>query len=148
MAMSQATYQDAELVCRLYEMRREERMRTARAWFAANFKVQSLAEVMERFPPGSEMNASFRMVTSYWEMAASFLVRGILHEELFFENNTEMLMVWERLKGIVGEFRKARNNPLFYRNLEKAAERYVQWMNANAPGAYESFQNMVNPPKK
>jgi hypothetical protein len=76
--MSQATYQDAELVCRLYEMRRDERMRTARAWFAANFKVQSLAEVMERFPPGSEMNASFRMVTSYWEMAASFLVRGIL----------------------------------------------------------------------
>src|SRR5256885_15903352 len=105
--MSQATYQDAELVLKLYEMRREDRMRTARSWYAANFKVQSLAEAMEKFPPGSEMNASFRMVTSYWEMASSFLIRGILHEELFFENNTEMLMVWERLKGIVEEFRKA-----------------------------------------
>jgi hypothetical protein len=145
--MPQATYQDAELVLKLYEMRREDRMRTARAWFVANFKVQSLAEAMEKFPPGSDPNAYFRMVTSYWEMAASFVVRGILHEELFFENSTEMLMVWERIRGFVEDFRKTRNNPLFFRNLEKAAEKYVQWMNTNAPGAYESFQNMVNPKK-
>ena len=143
--MPQATYQDAELVLKLYEMRREERLRTARAWFVANFKVQSLAEVMEKFPPGSDTNAYFRMVTSYWEMAASFVIRGVLHEELFFENNTEMLLVWERSKVFVGEFRHARKNPLYLRNLEKAAERYVQWLNANAPGAYETFQNVVNP---
>jgi hypothetical protein len=145
--MPQATYQDAELVLKLYEMRREERMRTARAWFVANFKVQSFAEAMEKFPPGSDMNAYFRMVTSYWEMAASFVVRGVLHEELFFENSTEMLLVWERVKGIVAEYRKARSNPLMFRNLEKASEKFVLWMNANAPGAYEAFQNMVNPKK-
>jgi hypothetical protein len=143
--MPQATYQDAELVLKLYEMRREERLRAARAWFVTNFKVQSLAEVMEKFPPGSDNNAYFRMVTSYWEMAASFVVRGVLHEELFFENNTEMLLVWERAKVFVGEFRAARKNPLYLRNLEKAAERYVQWLNTNAPGAYETFQNVVNP---
>ena len=77
----------------------------------------------------------------------SFVVRGVLHEELFFENNTEMLVVWERVKAIIGEFRKSRNNPLYLRNLEKAAEKYVQWMNANAPGAYETFQGFVNPKK-
>jgi hypothetical protein len=145
MTMPHATYQDAELILKLYDMRREERMRTARAWFVANFKAQSLAEATEQFPPGSDHNAYFRMVTSYWEMAASFVVRGVLHEELFFENNTEMLLVWERVKVVVAEFRKVRNNPLMFRNLEKAAEKYAQWMNANAPGAYESFQNMVNP---
>jgi len=145
--MPQATYQDAELVLRLYEMRREERMRTARAWFVANFKVESLAEVMEKFPPGTDANAYFRMVTSYWEMAASFVVRGVLHEELFFENSAEMLLVWERVKGIVGDFRTSRSNPLFFRNLEKASEKYVHWMNANAPGAYEKFQTVVNPKK-
>ena len=80
-------------------------------------------------------------------MAASFVVRGILHEELFFENSMEMLLVWERLKVVVEDFRKARNNPLFFRNLEKASEKYVQWMNTNAPGAYEAFQNMVSPKK-
>ena len=145
--MPQATYQDAELVLKLYEMRREDRMRAARAWFVANFKAQSLAEMTEQLPPGSDPNAYFRMVTSYWEMAASFIVRGVLHEELFFENSGEMLLVWERVKVIIGEFRKSRNNPLYLRNLEKAAEKYVVWMNANAPGAYEAFQNMVNPKK-
>jgi hypothetical protein len=145
--MPQATYQDAELVLRLYEMRREERMRTARTWFAANFRAQSLAEAMEKFPPGSEMNASFRMVTSYWDMAASFLVRGILHEELFFENSGEMLMVWERSKPVIADFRALRKNPMYLRNLEKAAEKYIQWMNSNAPGAYEAFLNFLNPKK-
>jgi hypothetical protein len=145
--MPQATYQDAELVLRLYEMRREERMRAARAWFVANFKVASLAEAMEKFPPGSDTNAYFRMVSSYWEMAASFIVRGVLHEELFFENSGEMLLVWERVKPVVGDFRKARNNPMAFRNLEKASEKYIQWMNTNAPGAYEAFLNMLNPKK-
>jgi hypothetical protein len=145
--MPQATYQDAELVLKLYEMRREERMRAARSWFMASFKVQSLAEAMEKFPPGSDTNASLRMVTSYWEMAASFVVRGVLHEELFFENSTEMLVVWERVKGIVEDFRQARKNPLYLHNLEKAAAKYVQWLNANAPGAHEALQNMLNPKK-
>jgi hypothetical protein len=147
MTMPQATYQDADLVLKLYEMRREERMRAARTWFAANFKVQSFSEAMEKFPPGSDTNAYFRMVTSYWEMAASFVVRGVLHEELFFENNGEMLLVWERIRGIVEDYRKTRNNPMLYRNLEKAAGKHIQWMNANAPGAYETFQTFANPKK-
>ena len=146
--MPHATYQDADLVLKLYEMRREERMRTARAWYVTNFKVQTLAELTEKCPPGSDANAYFRMVTSYWEMAASFVVRGVLHEELFFENNTEMLLVWERVKGVIGEFRKSRNNPMYLRNLEKASEKFVQWINANAPEAYETFQNFVNPGAK
>ena len=146
--MPHATYQDADLVLKLYEMRREERMRTARAWYVTNFKVQTLAELTEKCPPGSDANAYFRMVTSYWEMAASFVVRGVLHEELFFENNTEMLLVWERVKGVIGEFRKSRNNPLYLRNQEKASEKFVQWINANAPEAYETFQNVVNPGAK
>jgi hypothetical protein len=58
-----------------------------------------------------------------------------------------MLVVWERVKGIIVEFRKSRSNPLYLRNLEKAAEKYVAWMNANAPGAYETFQHMGNPKK-
>lgn len=145
--MPQATYQDAELLLKLYDMRREERLRAARAWFAANFHAKSMAEVMEKFPPGSDHNAYFRQVISYWEMAASFVSKGVLHEELFFENSTEMLMVWERAKGFVGEFRAARKNPTLFKNLEKVAEKYAQWMNSNSPGSYEAFQAMVNPKK-
>lgn len=145
--MPQATYQDAELLLKLYDMRREERLRAARAWFSANFHATTMAEVMEKFPPGSDHNAYYRQVSSYWEMAASFVAKGVLHEELFFENCTEMLFVWERIKLFAVELRAARKNPMFFKNMEKVAEKYGQWMNANSPGAYETFQAMVNPKK-
>ena len=145
--MPQATYQDADLILKLYEMRREEKLRAARAWFAANFSAKSFSEALEKYPPGTEHNSYFRMVTSYWDMAASFIARGIMHEELFFENNGEMLFVWERIRGLVDEYRTSRNNPLLLRNLEKAATKHIQWLNQNAPGAYESFQAMMNPKK-
>jgi hypothetical protein len=144
---AQATYQDADLIMKLYDMRREERLRTARAWFTANFFPQSVAEVLEKYPPGSDHNAYFRMVIGYWDMAAGFLVRGIVHEELFYENSSEMLAVWERSKSFIEEVRKARKNPLFFRNLEKASLKMSQWMNQNAPGSYEAFVAMVIPKK-
>src|SRR6266850_3718884 len=127
--MIQATYQDAELVLKLYDMRREERLRTARAWFTGNFSASSVAEVMEKYPPGSDHNAYYRMVGTYWDMAASFVVRGVLHEELFFESSQEMLIVWERMKEYVADARRLRKNPTMYRNLEKAAAKYVEWLN-------------------
>jgi hypothetical protein len=144
--MSHATYQDAELILKLYEMRRDEKLRAARAWFGG-FSAQSWAEVMEKYPPGSEHNAYFRMVTSYWEMASSFVVRGVVHEELFFENNGELLFVWERVKGIVEDYRRVRGNPMLMRNLVKVATKHIAWLNHNAPGAYEKFQAMMNPKK-
>ena len=143
--MAQATYQDADLIMKLYDMRREERLRAARAWFAGNVFVRSAPEMMEKYPPGSDHNAYFRMVLGYWEMAASFLVRGIVHEELFFENSTEMLAVWERTKGFVEDLRKVRKNPLFFQNLEKASRRMIEWMNKNAPGSHEALVAMVTP---
>ena len=81
--MIQATYQDAQLLLSLYDLRREERLRAARAWFTGNFSAGSLAEALEKYPPGSDQNAYYRMVGTYWDMAASFVVRGVLHEELF-----------------------------------------------------------------
>jgi len=68
---SQATYNDAELILKLYDMRREERMRAARAWFIANFAANSLSEALEKYPLGSDHNAYYRMVGTYWDMAAS-----------------------------------------------------------------------------
>jgi hypothetical protein len=141
---SQATYNDAELILKLYDMRREERMRAARAWFIANFAANSLSEALEKYPLGSDHNAYYRMVGTYWDMAASFVVRGILHEELFFENSGEMLFVWERMKNFIADMRNVRKNPMLYRNLEKAATRYIEWLNRNSPGAHEGIVAMLN----
>jgi hypothetical protein len=138
--MMRATYEDANLVLRLYELRREERMRKARDWFLREFNAKSFREIEEKYPSGSDENAYMRMVVSYWEMAASFLVQGIVHEELFFESSGEMLAVWERVKPFVEEVRSATKNPTIYRNLEKGVAKHVAWLQQNAPGAYEWYQ--------
>ena len=78
-----ATYDDAQLLLRLYELRREEKMRTARNWFMRNFRAETLEQFQDLCPLGSEENAYYRMVVSYWEMAASFVAMGVLHHELF-----------------------------------------------------------------
>ena len=141
--MSQATYNDAELILKLYDMRREERLRAARAWFTGNFAADTFAEAMEKYPVGSEHNAYFRMVGTYWDMAASFVVRGVLHEELFFENSGELLVVWERMKNFIADLRQVRKNPMLYRNLERGAQKHIEWLNRNSPGAHEAIQAMV-----
>ena len=66
------TYDDVNLILRLYEQRREDKMRTAREWFAQSFKYHTIEEFNRGCPVGSSMNAYARMVLSYWEMAASF----------------------------------------------------------------------------
>jgi hypothetical protein len=141
--MLQATYNDAELIMKLYDMRREEKLRAARSWFMGNFSANSFAEAIERYPVGSEQNAYYRMVGTYWDMAGSFVIRGILHEELFFENSGELLVVWEKMKNFIVDLRKVRKNPLLYGNLEKVAQRQIEWLNRNAPGAYEGIRAMV-----
>ena len=53
-------------------MRRDDRMRKARAWFTAQFKVKSWDELQKLAPVGTDENASYRMVVTYWDMVASF----------------------------------------------------------------------------
>ena len=55
--MAHATYDDVNLILRLYDMRREEKMRAARTWFVANFRPKTMAGFNHLCPPGSEENA-------------------------------------------------------------------------------------------
>ena len=138
-----ATYDDANLILKLYDMRREPRLREARKWFVASFKVKSCDELMTLCPPGSEPNASYRMMTTYWELAASFVTAGILHEELFFQSGRELLLVWERVRDIAPQVRAQLKNEVEWKNLETVANAYIKWWNATSPGAYEAFQKRI-----
>lgn len=139
----QATFDDVNLILKLYEMRREDRMREARQWFAASFKPKSYEDFLASCPPGSEQNASFRMVTSYWEMVASFVASRVLNAELFFQSGRELLFCWERVRDLAPAIRKANNNPIEWKNFEAVAGRYIEWWTAQAPGAYEAFSKRV-----
>jgi hypothetical protein len=137
--MDRPTFDDANLILRLYEMRREDKMREARVWFFDNYYCKTLAEGMQLCPAGSAGNAYFRQVTSYWEMVASFVTNGILNEELLFQSGQELLLTWTRIKPITQELRKAFGNPNAWKNLETVGEKFIEHMNRNAPGSYEAF---------
>lgn len=138
-----ATYDDVNLILHLYEMRREERMRQARSWFAGSFKAKTLEELTALCPVGSDANASYRMVTSYWEMVSSFITAGVLNQELFFQSGRELLFVWERIRDVLPKAREANGDPAFLRNFETIATAYIAWMQTNAPGSYEAFSKRV-----
>jgi hypothetical protein len=138
-----ATHHDATLLLQLYEMRREPRMREARRWFAASFRAKTLEEVAAVCPPGSEENASYRMVTSYWELVASVVTSGVLNQELFFQTGRELLFCWVRIKDLVPLMRAQNKNPIEWRNLEQVANAYIEWWNAEAPEGYSAFGNRI-----
>jgi hypothetical protein len=138
--MSQPTYDDANLLLRLYELRREPKMREARNWFFGNFKCKSMADFGQLCPPGSEPNAYYRQCTSYWDMAASFVNSGVLNADLFFANTREMLVVWERVKPILSEVRAAFKDPNHLGNLEKAGMAGAEWLSkTSGEEAYKAF---------
>jgi hypothetical protein len=141
---NQATYEDVNLVLKLYEMRREEKMRAARSWFAGNFLPTNMEEFMKVAPPGSDENAYFRQVVSYWEMVAGFITQGVLNQELFFQSGQEMLLTYTRLKQVLPQIRETFKNPNAYLNLEKVSKEYINYMNRNDAGTYAAFEARIN----
>lgn len=135
--------EDANLILRLYELRREPRLRQARSWFMSSFHASTVEEYQRLCPPGSEENASFRMMVTYWDMAASFVASGALNAELFYENNQELLWVWERLRDLLPEARILGKNPIQFRSLEKVAKGHIAWLQENAPEYYPVFSAFV-----
>ena len=138
--MSQVSHDQVDLMLRLYEMRREPRLRQAREWFMRNFFPETVAD---RASLKSDEDASLRMVTSYWEMVGSLLKRGMLDEELFFECNGEFWFVWDRLKPLAGEMRAASKDPHLWDNLEKMSVRYEHWRERRAPGSIAAVRERI-----
>src|ERR1035438_9343440 len=125
--MPQLSYDEVNLMLRLYDMRREPRLRQARAWFVEHFHPLSPEEMMQNFPQGGEENTYIRMVISYWDMVASIVNRGLIDDELFFESNGEIWVVWDRMRTIVPTWRSAFKNPHLFSNIEDTCKRLEAW---------------------
>jgi hypothetical protein len=140
---SKPTYDDANLILRLYEMRREDRMRRARAWFTSQFKVKTWEELQKLAPGGSDENASYRMVVTYWDMVASFITTGVLNKELFFHSGRELLLVWERMRDVLPEVRQQYKDPNFWPHLETVGNEFAEHFKKRSPEGYEAFLKRV-----
>lgn len=137
------THEQANLQLKLYDLRREARLRQARDWFFKNYFVENFDDHMKVAPFGSENGVFVMMVISYWDQACAMLNYGVLHEDLFFETSGEFFGVWERVKPIVPQFRERFLAKHFLSHLEKAAQRYEAWMETRSPGHTAAMREMV-----
>lgn len=141
--MASPTHEQADLQIKLFDLRREARLRQARDWFGKNYNPTSLDDGLRIAPMGTEAGTSYMMVVSYWDQVCSYLNYGLLHEDLFFESNGELFFIWERVKPTIEEGRKQFSNPLFLANLEKAANRFESWVERRAPGHLTAMRQIM-----
>lgn len=110
-------YESATLLIRLYELRREDKMRDARTWYVSQFNPSSVDEVMQAL--GGPNSAHFRMVTSYWDMASSFVLNGAIDDKMFADANGEHIIVFAKLEPYLADYRQRMGNQAYLASLEK-----------------------------
>lgn len=132
-----ATPQDAELVLRLYDLRRESVMRHARVEVQGKFVPKSFEDVLAVTKGDHALNTSYRMVSSYWEMAAGLVKHKALDLELFAENCAEGLFLFAKVEPYLDRIRKE-ISPTAYLNME-----HVIRESATARTRLEMFRKRV-----
>jgi hypothetical protein len=138
-----ATAADAELVLRLYELRREDLLRKARKYLVSDFNPKTLEELRAvTRNPGTAENALWRQATSYWEMAASFVLRGALDPELFLDSNVEGILLYAKFHHWHAETEKESGN-LFMRNTATLIATHPA-----AKARYEAMLKVFGPAQK
>ncbi len=122
MSDSQPSHHDAEIILKLYDLRREPVMREARS-FVAQFAPKSLEELMALGAAfGTKEQAYMRQVAGYWEMAASLVNRGALNRELALDNYQEMFFVYAKVQPYLEAYREKMGTPNFLRQVQQLAE--------------------------
>lgn len=114
---------DVIAILKLYEMRSEARMREARSWFFTEFAPQSGKDIVRLMLRSERESAFYRMVTSHWDVAASFVNNGGIDEKLFLEGNTEHVVVFAKLQPFLSEVREAIGEPEYLSHLERLVMR-------------------------
>ena len=109
--------ESAELILKLYDLRREATMREARNWMMSFFP-ESAADVMQAVI-NPETSAYYRMVVTYWDMAASLVNHGAIDEEMFADAHGEHFVVYSKIEPFMPELREIMGNPNLMANLEK-----------------------------
>ena len=118
---STPTTADAELIMKLYDLRRESEIRKARNWWLG-FWPESTDDIVKIGTAlGTQENAWLRQVGGYWEMAASFVLHGTLNRELFLEPSFsgEMFVFFGKVEPFLKELREKMQNPGIFGNVEK-----------------------------
>ena len=112
----------AGLLLKLFELRTEPALRQARAWFAFEFHPSTSQDVLRMWlGPGHE-SAPYRMVTSYWDMAAALVTQGAIPAAMFNAANTEHFGLYAKLRPFLSDIRAASKYPDYLLHIEKVVQ--------------------------
>lgn len=109
---------DVMAILKLYELRRDEKMRESRQWYFSQFAPQSAMDIIALFRGGERASANFRMITSYWDMASSFILNGAIDGKMFLDANTEHVFVYSKIQPFLADVRQLFQEPGYLLNLE------------------------------
>jgi hypothetical protein len=113
-------HEDADLILKLYDLRRESVMRDARNWLFT-FNPTNIQDVMQTMV--GEHSGHLRMVMSYWDMACALVTNGAIDEELFNQTNGEHIFVYMKIEPVLEDIRQMFGNPEFLKSLETVVKR-------------------------
>jgi hypothetical protein len=118
-----ATVADAKLILKLYDLRREPEMRKARHWWTAEFWPSSADDYL-KVMSSAESNW-LRQVQSYWGIAASFVLEGVLNEQLFLKPafSGEMFILFAKVQPFLKELREKLGDDKAFSDIEKVITR-------------------------
>jgi hypothetical protein len=120
------TATDAQLILKLYDLRREAEMRKARNWWVVDFFPQSADDYLKvSWAMETQENNWLRQVSGYWSLAASFVLQGVLNEELFLQPafSGEMFLIFAKVQPFLKDLREKLGDPQVMRNVELVATR-------------------------
>ena len=129
---------DAELILKLYELRRDPELRKARHWFVSQYDPKGPQDLAGLLLSGPKSSAYYRMVTSYWDMCGALVLNGGVDEAMFLSTSGEMLMIFAKLQPFIEETRKAIGRPEYLKHLETVALRFP-----NADEALEARRRLA-----
>lgn len=134
MSFNKPDYQDADLVLKLYELRREAVMRQSRDTLNQKFWPRSYDDLAALADPQHPMNAAWRQVSTYWEMVFSFSRNGIINPDFLAESSGEGLLLYAKIHEYLPQYRREMNAPFLMQSAE--------WLVGNSRAAQQRFEMM------
>lgn len=110
-------HHDADLVIKLYDLRREPVMRDSRLAVNGKFWPRSFDDVLAVTKGDHALNAAFRQSTTYWEMVYSMAKHGVIHADFLMESCGEGMFIYAKMEPHIAQYRE-QINPLAFRNAE------------------------------
>ena len=114
--------QQADLILKLYELRREAVMRSARGYVGGEFMPRSVDDFVSLVAAGNQQSGYILQVYGYWDMVGAFVVHGALEARLVYDTCQEMYFQYAKIQPYLKDFRQAMNLPEFMRSLEAVIE--------------------------